>query len=359
VIDGLHNLLAETKQPGLPELRCYLEKTLAAEGGSGRIIEVTKLLRSRVFRVKIELNDAERSLVIKRLSPELAYRERRVVERWLPRIEMDGYGPPLLGSAAEASGRCVWHVYEDLGPFTLDKHLDDESSVLAATQLIADLHRRSAEHSVLAECRVAGGDFGMWFYESSIRDGIRNLAALGSDPRSSEPKQRRLLDKLLERMNRLWEQRTYRAEAMAELGGPETLLHGDLWTTNIFVMPGEKKVARLIDWDHIGVGQVAYDLSTLLLRFPAERRREVLDAYYAAIAPLGWQLPSTDNFNLLCETAEFARLASATVWSAISAHEDPTEWAFEELDAIDQWFEALSPILPVAEAYERALGSQS
>lgn len=124
MIEGLDNLLAETRQPGLAELRRFLAAMFAVEGDNGRVVEVTKLLRSRVFRVVVEVNATRRSLVIKRLSPELAYRERRVLERWLPRIDMDGYGPPLLGSVAEQSGQCVWHVYEDLGPWTLDKHLE-------------------------------------------------------------------------------------------------------------------------------------------------------------------------------------------------------------------------------------------
>ena len=357
MIEGLDNLLAETRQPGLAELRRFLAAMFAVEGDNGRVVEVTKLLRSRVFRVVVEVNATRRSLVIKRLSPELAYRERRVLERWLPRIDMDGYGPPLLGSVAEQSGQCVWHVYEDLGPWTLDKHLDDADSVAAATKLVAKLHQRAAEHSVLAECRSSGGDFGKWFYESSIRDAIRNLNALDGDSRIVQSKNRGVVDKLLSRLDSLWEQRTDRAELMAEFGGPETLVHGDLWTTNIFVVPGVELAARLIDWDHIGVGQVAYDLSTYLLRFPAERRQTVLESYHEAVAPLDWERPTPDIFNLLCETAEYARLASATVWSAINVHEDRTEWAFAELEEIDQWFDALAPVLPVATTFSQASGS--
>jgi thiamine kinase-like enzyme len=131
-------------------------------------------------------------------------------------------------------------------------------------------------------------------------------------------------------------------------------LHGDLWTTNIFVMPGEKLRARLIDWDHIGVGQVTYDLSTYLLRFPMERRQSVLDCYQAAIEPMNWELPAAEHFNLLCETAELSRLATATLWSAINVGEHHTDWAFAELNEISQWFEALQPLLPVAPSYEQA-----
>ena len=354
MIEGLDTLLIETDQPGLAELRLFLAEMFAADGGHGRIVEVSKLWRSRVFRVTAEQNGTERSLVIKRLTPELAYKEKRVVERWLPRIDMGEYGPPLLGAAAEQTGRCVWHVYEDLGPWTLDKQMDDMACVEVATRHVADIHMRGTEHAVLAECRCAGEDFGMGFYESSIRDGIRNLMAISSGPAPLQAAQQRLIDKLLEKLSELWAQRNYRAEALANCGGPETLLHGDLWTTNIFVMPGDKLQARLIDWDHIGVGQISYDLSTYLLRFPAERRQSVLDCYQAAVEPLNWELPAAEDFNLLCETAELARLSTATLWSAINACEHPTDWAFAELNEISQWFEALQPLLPVATSYEQA-----
>jgi hypothetical protein len=357
MIEGLDKLLKETGQSGLPELRRYLGEIFAAEAKSGRIVEVSKLLRSRVFRITIELDGAERSLVIKRLTPELAYKEKRVVERWLPRINMGEYGPPLLGSAAERSGQCVWHVYEDLGPWTLDKQMDNAACVEVATQHVAEIHMRGTKHAVLAECRCAGEDFGMGFYKSSIRDGIRNLLALKSGPGQLQPQQRRLVDKLLAKFDDLWAQRNYRAEALANFGSPETLLHGDLWTTNIFVIPGDKLQARFIDWDHIGVGQITYDLSTYLLRFPIEQRQKVLDCYQTAVAPLNWELPAAENFNLLCETAELARLATATLWSAINAYEHPTDWAFAELSEISQWFENLKPLLPVEVACEQASGS--
>jgi thiamine kinase-like enzyme len=358
VINGLDNLLADTRQPGLPELRQYLASLFATKGESGRIVEVSKLLRARVFRVRVEMENSEQSLVIKRLTPDLAFRERRVIEKWLPRIGLDGLGPPLLGSVADNSGRCIWHVYEDLGPWTLDKHLDNASSVLAATQLVAELHQRSALHPQLAECRAGGGDFSIWFYDSSIRDAIRALEAIQSAAIYSTPRCRKVVLGLLERLRSLREESSFRAEIMAEYGGPETIVHGDLWTTNIFVMPGEGKPdARLIDWDHIGVGQAAYDLSTYLFRFPAERRQEILDQYQAAIAPNGCQIPPQEHFNTLCETAEYSRLANAVVWSALPVPESDSEWAVEELEEIERWFDTLKPILPVSETYDRALRS--
>ena len=92
-------------------------------------------------------------------------------------------------------------------------------------------------------------------------------------------------ERLIARLCGLLEEVRHRAQALREFGGPETLLHGDLWTTNTFVVPtAAGPQARLIDWDHAGVGRFSYDLSTFLLRFPADDRPWILEAYAAATA---------------------------------------------------------------------------
>jgi hypothetical protein len=59
----------------------------------------------------------------------------------------------------------------------------------------------------------------------------------------------------------------------------------------------------------------------------------------------GWRLPSATDLNLLFQTTEYARLASCAVWSAMAVLESQADWAFEELDLLDQWFEGLEPLL--------------
>ena len=61
--------------------------------------------------------------------------------------------------------------------------------------------------------------------------------------------------------------------------------------------------------------------------------------------------PDTD-WNLLFDTAEQSRLAIAIAWEALSALDHPADWAFEELALVEQWFELLEPILPVAAVTE-------
>src|ERR1043166_8867641 len=147
------------------------------------------------------------------------------------------------------------------------------------------------------------------------------------------PEHRAVCERLLERLSKLRAELPRRAEAMGELGGPETLLHGDLWAINVFVIPTGAPVcqteepalsrsgqwhARLIDWDHAAVGPATYDLSTFLLRFPVSERQEILNLYRGALSLVGWRLPSDQDLNALFETHEYARFANRIIWPAIA-----------------------------------------
>ena len=45
---------------------------------------------------------------------------------------MSDCGPPVMGRVADRTGSCVWHVYEDLGPYELDPCQPDRERVKAA-----------------------------------------------------------------------------------------------------------------------------------------------------------------------------------------------------------------------------------
>jgi thiamine kinase-like enzyme len=280
--------------------------------------------------------------VIKRLKPEIARRNELVARRWLPAIGLPEAGPPLLGSVAARSGACVWHVYDDLGAGELNPQTAGSDEVQAAIELIAELHTRFAGHVLMGEVRLLGGDLGMHFYETNVRDAILALRALPA-PRTRQAE----CDRLLERLSKLQEEADERATALAQLDGLETLLHGDLWAINVFVLRGEQGArARLIDWDHAAVGPPTYDLSTFLLRFPRQTRHAVLQLYRRAVAQAGWELPSPRELNFLFETHEYARFANRIIWPAIALAVDRTPWGFDALVEVDQWFEQFEPVLP-------------
>jgi aminoglycoside phosphotransferase (APT) family kinase protein len=138
-----------------------------------------------------------------------------------------------------------------------------------------------------------------------------------------------------------------RVRAMEETG-PEMLLHGDLWPQNVFVsMADGVPRARLIDWDHVGVGPFSYDLSTFLYRSAAEERLWLLGRYRAAAERAGRHLPGTEELNLLFHTAESARFAHSILFDAMAVLNDGAAWAIERLMDYALWFETLRP--PLAE----------
>ena len=347
MIEGLENLLDGSEQPGVAELRRRLGELLGGSAVAGRLIEQQQLpsRHPRVYRLRFTVNDEVRSLVVKRLEPAIAQRNYLVTRRWLPALGLDGHGPALLGAAAEPSGQYIWHVYEDLGDWALDARDPDPARMRAAVEVIAQVHTRFAGHPLLPECRLYGGDLGMHFFESNVRDAIRSLEWLRPPRVALSSEQRALRDRLLTRLNLLLEEQPARAQALTEFGGVETLLHGDLWTTNTFVIPAAGGYrARLIDWDHAGVGPFTYDLSTFLLRFPAQSRAWILGLYGELASPSGWRLPAGRDLNLVFETAEYARFANRIIWPAVALAEEQADWGFEELAEIEGWFEDLQPV---------------
>ena len=114
----LHHLLAGVGEVGVGELRDALGD-LCTDAKTARIIGQQKLRRPHIYRIKIEDAGAIRSVIVKRLNPEIAQRNECVVRQWLPAGGLTEAGPPLLGVGAERGGRCVWHIYRDLGDCSL------------------------------------------------------------------------------------------------------------------------------------------------------------------------------------------------------------------------------------------------
>src|SRR6266571_4320818 len=110
--EGLDNLLVGDGQAGLSELRQLLHELFGGSGG--RIVEQQKLpsRHSRAYRIRFAGNGHGYSVVLKRLAPAIAYRNRLVLRRWLPAIGLGDSAAELIGVAAARNGECVWHVYE-------------------------------------------------------------------------------------------------------------------------------------------------------------------------------------------------------------------------------------------------------
>jgi Ser/Thr protein kinase RdoA (MazF antagonist) len=147
-------------------------------------------------------------------------------------------------------------------------------------------------------------------------------------------------------MHRLLAEEPQRRQVMTEFGGPETLLHGDLWPSNALVFEAASQLqVRLIDWDRAGTGPISYDISSFLRRLPHGYRHKALQYYRHCIGNAGWRLPEDEVLNLLFDTAERARFVNRIVWGAIGVLDGAVEWGFDELEGFDGWLDSLGPIL--------------
>jgi len=340
-VDLLRATLEAREEPGVAELLDALQTVVSEARVHEAALELTPLKR-RVYRLHLNESRAH-SVILKRSEPAIAQLNRLVAERWLPALRLGDHCAALLATAADRQGRWYWQIYEDLGVDTLERQ-SDRLRVGATTDLIAELHGRGAGHALLPEVRQHGKDLGLAFFAGNVGDAIRGLERLGGEETPGEL--RSLGDRLLQRMYPLAVDMPNRAQVLKDAGGPDTILHGDLWRHNAFATVSAGAVhVQLIDWDHVGVGPLAYDLSTFLMRFPAAERPWILDRYRDTLCRAGLQLPSEHELNVLFETAEYARFANRVSWAAMAWLHEGAEWVSIELAEIERWFEALRPIL--------------
>ncbi|HEX6910831.1 MAG TPA: aminoglycoside phosphotransferase family protein [Longimicrobium sp.] len=321
---------------------------LAGRDVTGWRIDVRELRRAaRVCRVQAVAGAAAHSVIVKRLSPPRAHRSRLAAERWLPAVGLRDAAPALLGAIAPPGVAWVWHIYEDAGIATLHDRPADHSRADAAVALMAALHAGGAGHPLLPECRAEGQDFGTHHFLTRVGDARRLLEVLRTAEASLPGERSHVLDGLRAHLDALAADAPRRIRAFEQSGVPETMLHGDLWTTNVVVSgDGQRRAVRIIDWDRAGAGPATYDLSTFLLRFPPAERARLLAGYRASVGRFGWRVPQVGELNLLCDTAECGRYADRVVECAIALLQDDAEWAHDVLAEVLRWFEALAPVIP-------------
>jgi len=301
----------------------------------------------RVCRVRLRSTPSGPAFIVKRITLARAQRVSLATRRWLPALGLAHIPPVLLATVAPVEASWVWQIYEDVGEVTLHDCLADQDRVRAATRCVAELHTRASGHPVVAEARFEAHDLGMHYFLSGLGDARRLLEELAREDGTPSETRSSVRDRLRVHVDALLSDAPQRARTFVAASGPDTLLHGDLWTTNV-VVPRQAAGVRVIDWDRVGVGPVSYDLSTWLLRFPSADRPPVLAAYREALATRGWRLPPDRVLNVLCDTAECARYTNRIVECAVARLQDGADWAYDVLAEVLRWFEALRPVVPEA-----------
>ncbi len=204
--------------------------------------------------------------------PELA--DQLAIARWLAEQELGG--PRLLAADPDRGAA----LYEDLGDATLEREVraarDDPDRLRAlyerALDRLVDLQTRGT--GAAARCRaVAGREFG--YEDLRWETGYfrqRLLTAAAGLPGE------RLLG-LEECFHRL---------AVAVAAQPRVLMHRDFQSRNLILHQGR---ARIVDFQAMRPGPLAYDLASLLLDpyvcLPRRQRRLLLESYRFRLAMRG------------------------------------------------------------------------
>lgn len=345
MIENLEHLLEGKPLPGVAPLRTTLCKLIERTVGVASFAGQQKLCRN-VFRLRFDLSaGGQHSVIVKLLDLSTARRCEMLESVWLPALELAQL-PAALLATAEGEDERVWHVYEDVPGEPLAETRSDIARVAAAVERIAALHARSVAHSLLEDARHDGGDRGSLFFSGSVREAVRRLDELSAGAVGDRQPLRR---RLLERLTLLMQSEGRYNDLLEHWGGPDVLLHGDLWPQNIVVDRRDGRfTARFIDWDRSGVGPVVYDLSTFLSRFPAGERRAILSLYETQISRTRLHVPSMEILNEMAALAEGARLASCVIFPAAAAAGAPVDWAWDELREVDEWFDLVRPLVPEA-----------
>lgn len=322
-----------------PDVVAVARDAVTGSGRDGRLV-AHDLLKPRVHRLTFETRDGLVAVVAKRLPPRTARAVALALERWLPGAGMGWACPRLCGVATDRAARRTWHVYEDVHGAGVDVRDVARAHIEAVAELLAELHCRFSGHRLLGECRRYGDDLGAAFFTRELARAVTLTRSITA----SEEDQREVRDRLLGRVEQLQSEADHRLAVLARSAGPDTLLHGDVWPTNALVLDaGNGPWARLIDWDHVGVGPVTYDLSTFVYRFAAADRPAVVRAYRAAAARRGRLLPPDRELDVLLDTAERARYACCVAGAARNALRGEPG-AFAQLADIDDWFADLDAV---------------
>jgi Phosphotransferase enzyme family len=332
VSGGLEACLGPADQRGARELIEALDQYLGAS--SWQVLDAKELV-PRVYRARLTGVGGERCLILKHLRSDWAQRDQLICRRMLPAAALEDHGPPLLAVAAESGGHRTWHVYDDAGDSSLAHDFTPER-VEAVLRVVASVHVRLANHHLLAECRARFGDLGAHFFTTSVRDAIRGLEAIAS-AHIDGVDHAEVTGALLDEMYRLLGEERERVDIIHEAGGPETLLHGDLNLQNVLVREDNGgHHARLIDWDHTGVGYAAYDMSNFLAKLREPDRQTAFEAYHTLVQDAGLAPTSLKAWSRLSDTAHASRLANCVIWAAGDVLDGAHESGLDDLQMLER-----------------------
>jgi Phosphotransferase enzyme family len=262
-----------------------LEEVTVLAGGE----EVGPLILKDLSRERL-IGDASAA------KPELVYEPRREVETYRRILAPAGIGPRCLAAVVEGGGSRCWLLIERVPGVELWQVGELEVWEQVARWL-GGLHARFAGRA--GELRSANphllehtaGSFRAW--------GARAIAALEASRDARGP----ALASALERYGEV-------ADALAAV--PRTLVHGELYPSNVLVVRAQRPLGVYpVDWEMAAVGPGPLDLAALSGGWSPDERRSIALGYLDGLGAAAW--PGADQDRFMAELAR-CRLHLAIQW---------------------------------------------
>ncbi len=212
-----------------------------------------------ISRLRLTLDDGEQLTVIfKRLQPrpDRDVRRRILIYR---RLLADGRldAPAVYASVCDEERGRYWVFLEDVGEMRLD--WCDVEDWPAAYRWLARMH--ATYYGREEELRALGclGEHRPAFYRFFARTAQEVLQRYAGQHRLTR----------FERLMTWW----FDISVAYLARHPRTLVHGDMYCTNVMVQPGPR--IRPIDWESAAIGVAGWDMAQLVAGWGPEKRRFV------------------------------------------------------------------------------------
>lgn len=234
----------------------------------------------------------ERTLILKDLSrrrmlddaratkPDFLHEPLRELEAYRRILGPAGIGARCFAAAAEPDPPRHWLVLEKVPGVELWQ-IGEHEVWEAVAAWLGGFHARFAGRE--DELRAADPHLlahsAAWF--RSWRDRARAALADGSDPRGTN------LVPALDRYDAV-------VEPLTAL--PATLVHGELYPSNVLVVPEQEPVRVCpVDWEMAAIGPGLLDLAALVGGFGKAERARLVEAYLVGLAGAGATVPPPDG----------------------------------------------------------------
>jgi hypothetical protein len=295
---------------------CALRGGSAQPGG----IEVLKQEESGAAVYRLQgAGDASSPVIAKRSPRATAAIERLVYEQILSELPLRV--PHYYGAAEEPDGAFCWLFLEDV---TGKRYRPDrEAHRLGAARWLGALH--SSVGSPPAAEQLPGRR--PQHYLELLRSG-RDALRLQLSSRAPEPGDAAVLEDVLRHCDRLSE-RWSELEHACE-GIPDTLVHGDFITHNVYVRSEPSGLVFLpFDWEKSGWGVPAEDISSV-----------DLDAYRECVRDC-WPGLDRDALRRLASAGRIFRCLVFLDWATPGLAGEHAEQAVDDIELCRSWLDRL------------------